>query len=294
MSTATESPKRKKVAIDAARSNIYNVDPATLVLVFDKKHPLYDDRVHLPIDEGMVASIIAKGVIQPIIVRKNGTQYEVSAGRQRTKNAVEANKRIVAEGGTPRKVPIIIRNENDSSASSTNSITNYAVQQDDVITRAEKANDARMRFGKSDAELAVDFHVTVNTIQTWAKLDELTEVVRKAIRENNISFTVAVDNLCDVPREEQFEVLSKLMASAPAKRGVGGGSNGTSDNKKESAISRVRKLYRDEEAMEGLSARERVLIQWFFGEATHGDLVASNGRLSNFVSNLAKKKITGK
>jgi ParB family chromosome partitioning protein len=296
MSPTTETVKRKKVAIvDASRSNIYNVDPASLTLVFDVKHPLYDKRVHLPIDEGMVASIIAHGVIEPVIVRKNGPLFEVSAGRQRTKNAIEANKRIVAEGGTPRKIPVIIRNENDSSASSTNSITNYVSLGDDIVTRAEKANDARRRFGKSDVELAVDFHTSVNTIKTWAKLDTLSSIVQSAIRTGQVAFHTAVENLSDLTREDQDEALVKLIESAPKKGGSKGG-NGSGDpvEKKESALARLRRLYRDEEAMAALSSQTRITIEWVFGKATHGDLVASNGRLSEFVSGIAKKKITGK
>jgi ParB family transcriptional regulator, chromosome partitioning protein len=297
MSPATETVKRKKVAIvDASRSNIYNVDPASLTLVFDVKHPLYDKRVHLPIDEGMVASIIAHGVIEPVIVRKNGPLFEVSAGRQRTKNGIEANKRIVADGGTPRKIPVIIRNENDSSASSTNSITNYVSLGDDIVTRAEKANDARRRFSKSDAELAVDFHTTVNTIKTWAKLDTLSSIVQSAIRTGQVAFHSAVENLADLTREDQDEALIKLIESAPKKGGSRGGNKGGGDpvEKKESALARLRRLYRDEDAMAALSSQTRITLEWVFGKATHGDLVASNGRLSEFVSGIAKKKITGK
>jgi ParB family chromosome partitioning protein len=292
----TESPKRKKVAIvDASRSNIYNVDPSSLVLVTDKKHALYDERVHLPVDEGMVRSIVAKGVIQPITIRKNGMLFEVVQGRQRVKNAIEANKRITAEGGTPIKVPAVIRNESDGAAAGTNNVTNYVLQADDVITKAEKANDARTRFGKSDADLAMEFNVTVNTIKTWAKLDTLVDAVKAAIKNEKISFHVAVDNLSDVTREEQGDALEKLIESAPAgKRGGNGGGKGEPSEKKESPIARLRRLYRDEEAMEALSAREQTLVKWLFGKATHGDLVTSNGRLSNFVSSVAKKKITGK
>jgi ParB family transcriptional regulator, chromosome partitioning protein len=294
---ATKATKRKKVAIaDASRSNIYNVDPANLVLVTDKKHALYDERVHLPIDEGMVKSIIAKGVIQPITIRKNGTLFEVVQGRQRVKNSIEANKRITADGGTPIKVPAVIRNEGDAAAAGTNNVTNYVLQSDDVITKAEKANDARMRFGKSDADLSVEFNVTINTIKTWAKLDTLVDVVKVAIKNEKISFHVAVDNLSDVTREDQGHALEKLIASAPAgKRGnKGGGNKDDEGGKKESPIARMRRFYRDEDAMAAVNPQTRTLVEWFFGQATHGDLVTSNGRLSNFVSSVAKKKITGK
>lgn len=298
MSPTVKTGSKKKVAIvDASRSNIYNVDPSTLTLVFDEKHPLYDKRVHWAIDEGMVASIIAHGVIVPVVVRKNGPLFEVSAGRQRVKNAIEANKRLVAEGNTPRKIPVIIRNESDSKASSTNSITNYVNLGDDVITKAEKANEARTKFGKSDEELALEFHVKVATVKTWAKLDTLASVVQSAIRDGKVAFHVAIDNLCDLTREEQEGALLKLVESAPAGKRASGGkgsADGQEGDRKESPLVRLRLLYRDEDAMGAMSNQTRTALEWVFGKATHGDLVASNGRLSEFVSKIAKKKITGK
>lgn len=288
---ATTQLRKKTAVADASRSNIYNVYPETLVLVTDKDHPLYHKKVHLPVSEKMVKSIIAKGVIQPIIVRKNGTDLEVVAGRQRTKNAVEANKRMVAEGGTAIRVPIIIRNESDAESAGTNVVTNEIQQAEDVVEKAAHANFLRKRFGKTDAELAEDYGVILNTIKVWAKLDELCKEVQEAIRRGEISFTVAVDNLADVKREEQVAAMQKLIASAPQRRivgGEGGGSEGGGGGKAESPISRLRRLYRDEDAMGALTPREKTLLDWVFGQATSGDLLTSNGRLSAFINSEKK------
>ena len=47
-----------KNSIDAygasGKTNVLTFEPENLHLVTDKTHPLYDERVHLPIDEGMV------------------------------------------------------------------------------------------------------------------------------------------------------------------------------------------------------------------------------------------------
>ncbi len=50
--------KDSKVVYGASgKTNVLTFEPESLHLVTDKTHPLYDERVHLPIDEGMVLNI---------------------------------------------------------------------------------------------------------------------------------------------------------------------------------------------------------------------------------------------
>ncbi|HBZ8892853.1 TPA: hypothetical protein MNB12_005465, partial [Klebsiella pneumoniae] len=58
--------------------NVLNFEPENLHLVTDKTHPLYDERVHLPIEEGMVLNIAELGVLEPIIVWKDPEQQLVA------------------------------------------------------------------------------------------------------------------------------------------------------------------------------------------------------------------------
>lgn len=61
-----------KNSIDAygacGKTNVLMFEPENLHIVTDKAHPLYDERVNLPIDEGMVLNIKELGVLEPIIV----------------------------------------------------------------------------------------------------------------------------------------------------------------------------------------------------------------------------------
>lgn len=41
----------------SGKTNVLTFEPEHLHLITDKTHPLYDERVHLPIDEGMVLNI---------------------------------------------------------------------------------------------------------------------------------------------------------------------------------------------------------------------------------------------
>ncbi len=76
------------------KTNVLMFEPEKLHLVTDKTHLLYDERINLPIDEGMVLNIKELGVLEPIIVWKDpeiGLTCVV-AGRQRVKHTLEANK----------------------------------------------------------------------------------------------------------------------------------------------------------------------------------------------------------
>ena len=270
-----------KTAIDASRSNVYNVDPEKLTLIEDPNHPLYDPRVDMPIQEKMVKSIITNGVIEPLIVRKNGKIVEVVDGRQRVKNACEANKRLSSEGRDTLKVPVIFRNEKDAVAASTGVLLNEIRKDDDVLTKAEKADRLR-NLGRNNEEIAESFGVTTKTIATWAKFSVLSNAVLKAISDDKISAYDAVSNFSEMSREEQNEALDKVIESS-AKNGKGKGKKKGDDDGKgkgESPVKRLRMFYRSETAMAALNEKERTLIAWIFGEASKGDLIGAIPRLA--------------
>ena len=103
----------------SGKTNVLNFEPENLHLVTDKTHPLYDERVHLPIEEGMVLNIAELGVLEPIIVWKDpetGLSCVVD-GRQRVRHTLEANKRLLKEGKERNK---------DNSISRVLSVTNHS------------------------------------------------------------------------------------------------------------------------------------------------------------------------
>ena len=64
--------KDSKVVYGASgKTNVLTFEPENLHLVTDKAHPLYDERIHLPINEAMVLNIMDQGVLEPIIVWKD-------------------------------------------------------------------------------------------------------------------------------------------------------------------------------------------------------------------------------
>ena len=99
----------KKLYGAEGRGELLLFDPNTLTIVSDKKHPLYDERATMPVDERLVESIMKSGVLEPVIVRRNGEDekgrpiVEVVDGRQRVRAAIIANHRIGEQGGERRR-----------------------------------------------------------------------------------------------------------------------------------------------------------------------------------------------
>lgn len=121
--------KDSKVVYGASgKTNVLNFVPEKLHLITDKTHPLYDERIHLPIDEGMVLNIKELGVLEPITVWKdpeNGLTCVV-AGRQRVRHTLEANKLLLKEGKKPLLVPAVVKR------GSANQMAKYMVSENEI------------------------------------------------------------------------------------------------------------------------------------------------------------------
>ncbi len=110
------------------KTNVLMFEPEKLHLVTDKTHLLYDERINLPIDEGMVLNIKELGVLEPIIVWKDpeiGLTCVV-AGRQRVKHTLEANKLLLKEGKDPLLVPGVVKR------GSANQMAKYMVSENEI------------------------------------------------------------------------------------------------------------------------------------------------------------------
>jgi ParB family chromosome partitioning protein len=203
----------------------FSVDPDDLVLVTDRRHPLFREEVLRPIDEKMVASIMLRGVISPVVARRDGPRLEVVDGRQRTKNAREANKRLRAEGRPPVKIKVLLWNGIDKDVVGAAAAANEHRHPADVLIKAAHAQRS-MHFGSTIADVATDYGVTTQTIENWLRLNDLHRDVRAYVARGELRYTVAM-RLASLPREEQVpklrEILRARATNANAVRAVNGG-----------------------------------------------------------------------
>lgn len=196
-------------------SKVLFIKPEDLVLVTDEDHPLYDERVHRPVDPKMVASIKLRGIVQNVIARKNTEtgKLEIVAGRQRVKNAIQANIELKKEGVDPISVPVVIKRADDNVSMDSMVIENEHRSADSPMARARKMQ-AMLARGRTEAELAIVFGVTQQTIKNTISLLDASSVVRRAVDSGVIGVADA-HKLAKLDPAEQKSKLEELVTMAP-------------------------------------------------------------------------------
>ncbi len=203
----------------SGKTNVLNFEPENLHLVTDKTHPLYDERVHLPIEEGMVLNIAELGVLEPIIVWKDpetGLSCVV-VGRQRVKHTLEANKLRLKEGKDPLLVPGVVKR------GSANQMAKYMVSENEIrrpdtpLGRAKKMSDALDR-GLDEDDIAVLFGCSVQTVRATLSLLDATQAVREAVEAGTVTVTQA-RQLASLKPEEQREKVSEIEVATAGTTG---------------------------------------------------------------------------
>lgn len=209
-----------------ATGNLLYFSPEKLTLVTDKAHPLFDERAGIPLDESLVLNVMMYGIIQPIVVRNNGKDakgnpiIEVVAGRQRVRACLEANARLKKKGMELLRVPAVMKRAEQGALLGVTISENEHRKGDSAGVRARKL--ARfLDTGKTEAEAAITFGVTAQTVKNLLKVLELAPAVQKAMEKDGVPLIVAKE-LSALPQEEQAAALEKLVAAGTARgaRGV--------------------------------------------------------------------------
>lgn len=214
----TDKPApRRKTALDAKRGNLFLVPPEDLTIIGldtadGPEHPLYDERVLLPLDEPLVRNIMCHGVIEPVIIRKNGDDVvEVIDGRQRVRAARAACKRLEAEGKEPVLVPVVRRVGRDAEHYGVMISANEIRRDDTPLAKARKAG-RYLAMGRTEEDAAEQFGVDIVTIKGWLRLLDLAPEVQEAVDLNKLS-ALAAKQFAGLPRAEQVAMLATMQAA---------------------------------------------------------------------------------
>lgn len=208
----------------ATRSDLLMVFPEELTVVGldtkdGKDHPLYDERIELPLDEKMVANIRTYGVQEPVIcMRAADGVHPVVDGRRRVLHAREANKQLKAAGEEIMKVPVVLKKLDDATAMGLGVSLNEIRKEDTMAVKAAKAKRLSEQFGRSPAEIAVMFGVSQVSVYSWLKLSDAVPAVMAAVEEGKLSASAA-SKLAALPPAEQKAALSDLEEAAKDKTG---------------------------------------------------------------------------
>jgi ParB family chromosome partitioning protein len=138
-----------------------------------------------------VGSITAKGIIEPLVVRKNGAGYKVINGGKRLASlGYMRDEGLSAQGvlvTAEYPVPVVIRDENDADARDTSLITNivradmHPVEECEAFARMVKDD------GKKPADIAATYGLDIKRVEQRLALGaKLTPAVREAWRKDEI------------------------------------------------------------------------------------------------------------
>ena len=209
-----------------ARLNGYNYEAESLTIITDKSHPLYDERIHLPLDESLVLSIMAEGVLDPIMVRKNGEDkkgnpiVEVIDGRQRVRCCLEANRRL-KEAGSDKHwlVPATYRRATGEESMGY-MITRNSIRTDDTPMVESLKLRRYLDAGHDEKQARITFGLDARGMRNALMLLSCSATVQKLLEQERLAVSVARD-LSTMPEAEQdakileFEAAGLLSVRSP-------------------------------------------------------------------------------
>lgn len=208
-----------KNSIDAygasGKTNLLYFDPEVLMLVTDEASPMYDPRVHLPVDEDLARNIDYQGVLEPILIQKNPETgaVEVVVGRQRVKATRLANEWRKGRGVAPIHVPAYVHKGDRRNVLDVIVSENEVRQADTPLGRAEKMRRL-MALGRGEQEISVVFGCKPATVRNTLALLECCADVQKAVEGGKIGVTHAKQLSTLVPAEQRAKVAELVAAGA--------------------------------------------------------------------------------
>lgn len=200
------------------RKDMSTADPDDLVIVDTPGHPLYQPARNIkPLEEWMVLSIMANGVIQAIkVVRgpmvKGRWTLEVVYGRQRVRHAREANKRLRAAGLPTIMIEVIIIDRSPEQLRMMVEIENTHRTDYTPYELATTAAESLARGASEEAVCNRSFKGDKVLMRRHLDLLRCCPEVQRAVIDGDLNFK-AIDSLVKLSLEEQAAEVSKLQAA---------------------------------------------------------------------------------
>lgn len=151
----------------------------------------------------LAASLKANGLIQPIIVRQTGDQYELIAGERRLRAARLAGL---------TQVPAVVREVDPYTQAQLALVENIQREDLNPIDRASAYQTLMVQLGLTQAELAQRLGEQRSSVANFLRLLELSEPVRDLVRAGQLSLGHA-KVLAGVSDRVEQERLAKLCVS---------------------------------------------------------------------------------
>ena len=204
-------------AVDPNSLHIVGLDPEPDGSTAGAEHPLWDARAFEPLDEAMILNVMAFGILEPVLVRKNGSTVEVIDGRHRVRWAREANVRLAKQGAALITVPVMVRKDTDAGHMGVMVSANEIRKEDSFRGRQWGAKLALKlsKLGWGTKEIAVAYGVSEQAVSLWLKFWDLSPAIQAEVEAGVLAPSSAVQ-LAGLSHGEQVAALQEAQAARPA------------------------------------------------------------------------------
>lgn len=161
--------------------------------------------------EELAASLKTYGMIQPIVVKKNGEYYEIIAGERRWRAAKIAG--LV-------KVPVVIKKWEEGEAFEAALVENLQREDLNPMEEAESYQRLQEEFGLSQEKIAEKVGKSRSAITNSLRLLQLDPRVRNFVVENKLTGGHARTLLPVTNGDEQFELAEYIIEEGLSVRAV--------------------------------------------------------------------------
>lgn len=191
---------------DSGSASVIEVDPRELLPgPYQPRKSFSEEKI----DE-LAASMREHGVIQPLIVRRKGTRYELIAGERRLRAALKADL---------KKVPIIVKEMDDREAMEASLVEN--VQREDLnpVDEAEAYQRLISEFGLTQEEVAARVGKSRAEVANTVRLVKLEPEVKELLAQGKISAGHG-RALVGLPAKEQIRMARMIVTKGLSVRKV--------------------------------------------------------------------------
>lgn len=159
----------------------------------------------------LVASVSERGVLQPLLVRKVKSGYELIAGERRFRAAQAADL---------KEVPVVVLEVTDREALELALIENLQRQDLNLIEEAEGYRALAEKFNLTQDEIAARMGKARPTVANALRLLELPDMVKRMVAENQLSPGHAKALLGLADDHEQEKLALRVIAEGLSVRQV--------------------------------------------------------------------------
>ena len=161
--------------------------------------------------EELAASLKSYGMIQPIVVKKNGDYYEIIAGERRWRAAKIAGL---------TKVPVVIKKWEEGEAFEAALVENLQREDLNPMEEAESYHRLQEEFGMSQEKIAEKVGKSRSAVTNSLRLLQLDARVRNFVVENKLTGGHARTLLPVADGDEQFELAEQVIEEGLSVRAV--------------------------------------------------------------------------